>query len=224
MTGVAGRWAGGLSVAALAVVALTIAGCAVPPPPQVDAAAIPVASVPSAESAEVATDAPALSDAQTMGSAVQFSMLVPASFPDEPRGDVATSTSPARVFAHISAVSTSPASVTFDVAQYYQGDAAAVEAAKDKKPAPDDDIYERDRFVHAQTVRVAASTGVIAQNPRSFDVLYGRDGYSKLTVRSFEEFERRFSAGDQSAQLRSAGYWLVIDGDGIRSIAEQFAP
>ena len=212
-----GRLARGLAAALALTVAMALAGCAVPPP-SASSNAIPIASVPPPLGAE-GTGA---QDARILGTALQFFLLDPPTFSAEPTGDVKPG-SFTRIYAHISAVSTSPASVTLDAVQFYPpGAVAAREAAKDHQPAPEQGGYERNAYRHAQTVSVAASAGVVGQFGGENDVTYGIDGAAQFGALPFADFARRFSAGGTA--LSQAGYWIVIDQDGVQSIAMQYAP
>lgn len=163
-------------------------------------------------------------DAGIVGGALQFSMLTPTSFSAEPKGDVTTD-GVTRVYAHISSVTTAPAAVTFDVEQLYLGDSAVAQAKADHKTLDEAALYERNAYRHSQTTSVVASTGVVLQSPREgVDRAYGPDDFAQLTATTFEDFAKRFSAGEQSHALKQAGYWIVIDSDGVRNIAEQYAP
>ena len=181
-------------------------------------------SAPDAAVASVPAEATATRDANIIGGTLQLSMLVPMSFSAEPRGDIALDT-PTRVYAHVSRVSTSPAAVTFDAEQLYLGGAADEEAKRDHQAPSDSQMYQRNAYKHSQNVSVVASTGVVLQFPREdVDPAYGSDGFSQITATTFDDFANRFSAGDDSVRLRGAGYWIVLDADGVLSIAEQYAP
>ena len=185
---------------------------------------VDVRSAPSAPITVVSAETTATRDANIIGATLQLSMLVPTSFSAEPKGRLVAD-SPTRLYAHISAVSTASPSITFDVAQLYMGNSAVAEAKRDHKQVADSQVYERNAFKFAQTVSVVASTGVVLQFPREdIDPAYGPDDFAQLTATTFDDFARRFSAGEESGRLRRAGYWIVVDGEGVRSIAEQYQP
>lgn len=212
----AGRVAAGCTLAFLLSLA---GGCALPPQPTTPASA----ALATSSSAAASATGDKSRDAEAFGTALQFALLSPTSFSAEPMADVKPDGF-SRVYAHVSSVSTSPASVTFDVAQYYQGSSAAGQAARDHQPAPDNDVYERNAFLHQQKASLATSAGVVVQFPDATDVAHGYEGASRLTALPFDEFASRFASGADSARLKRAGYWIVLDEDGIQSIAEQYQP
>ena len=214
-----------VSIAAVGVVLLvaaTMGGCAVPAGPVVQTAGQhpTEASPPVLPPAETT----ATRDANALGGALQLSMLAPMSFSAEPKAKIA-SDGPVRVFAHISAVSTASSTITFDAAQLYLGESARVAAQSDHRQVDDSLYYERNAYSVDQTASVVASAGIVLQFPvDDVDAAYGPDDYAQLTATSFDDFARRFSAGEEANRLRNAGYWIVLDGQGVRSIAEQYRP
>jgi hypothetical protein len=165
----------------------------------------------------------AATDAQILGAGLQYLLLEDRSFADEPKGDIQQE-GVQRVFAFISKVTTSPVpTVTFDVAQYYQGSSATNEAARDHKPVPDSGVYTRNAYTHIQTLKLVSSAGVIGQFGVNTDALYGQEDAAQITALTFAEFAARFSKASP-AKRAELGYWLEIDDDGIHNITQQYQP
>ena len=194
---------------------LAAVGCARSAPPQASVRPKPV--VPSASFK---------SQADELAAVLQEDVLSQ-SYSWEPNGDInAKHPGPGRVYATLSAVSTSPASVVFDVGQYYLGDAAYKAAAQDRQPEPPNPNWVRNRYRHPQKMGVLAGAPVILQTAggsREGDPSFGGGQTVGLTPVTFEEFTRRFSAHPD--QYRSqAGYILTYDADGVHSIVQVYFP
>jgi hypothetical protein len=197
-----------------------LGGCAVAGPPRGRAVAAASTPAPLVDTSAAAT---ASADTRIVATALQFAWLDPPSFADEPSGDVRPD-GPGRVYAHISAVSLNPPSVTFDAEQFYpEGDAAAREAAKDKQPAPEQGGYARNRYRHEQTMRVTSEAGVVGQFGADSDMALGVEDAAQFSAISFGEFAKRFGAPGY-AGLKNEGYWIGYDADGAQSILMQYAP
>ena len=207
-----------LGAVVVAMVMMTVSGCA--------SAKQGVGTTAAARTtaAVVPAEATAARDANIIGGALQLSMLVPMSFSAEPR-ELVVADSPTRLYAHISAVSTASPSITIDAAQLYMGDSALVEAKRDHRQVDDSQAYERNAVRLQQTVGVATSSGVVLQFPREdVDSAYGPGDFAQVAATTFADFAQRFSAGEESGRLRRAGYWIVVDSEGVRSITEQYQP
>jgi hypothetical protein len=176
---------------------------------------------PTPLEAATAQAAAAKRDADAFAQAVQLPMWSDVSFGTEPQTDVWPQHQPVRLYVHISKVTTSPATVTYDAHQVFTGGAAKREAARDKQPAPASGLYERNAYPFSQTLNVADSAGVILNLPREGDVQYGFASYPQVTATSLADFAVRFSAGPESDMLKWQGYWIVFDGEGVHSIVQQ---
>lgn len=159
-------------------------------------------------------------DAKILGTALQAVLLEDRAFSDEPKGNIQPD-GVERDFAYISKVTTSPASITFDIVQYYQGDSAAKEAAKDGKPAPENDVYTRNAYKHTQTLKIAKGAGVVGQFGRSGDTLYGAEDAAQITPLTFDRFASWYHEQDPS-QRATTGYWIELDYDGVLNIVKQY--
>jgi len=197
-----------------------LSACAVPAAPRTPVT-IPAASSVVATPAESAPSRVA-EDAELLGTAIQGWLLSPPEFSAEPTGDLHPDGF-TRVYARLSAVSTSPPTVTFDVVQFYPPELAAREARKDHEPVPEEGGWERNAHRHYQTLPVAPSAAVVGQFGAANDVAYGSAGAAQFSALSFAEFAVRFRSPG-SPGLRSGGYWLMADSDGVRSIVKQYEP
>lgn len=160
-------------------------------------------------------------DAAIMGGLVQSMMLADGTFSEEPRGDLGEEGHEWLVYAAVRSVSASPAAVTIDVEQYYSGDAAHVEAAKDGVDDSALTWYERNRFIHEQTLPVAPGAGAFLQNMGIADGDYGPAWSERGAVMTFAEFARLYA---ENETVRQEGYWITVGPNGVDGIAQPFAP
>jgi hypothetical protein len=161
-------------------------------------------------------------DAKILGAALQGVLLEDRSFSDEPKGEIEPD-GVERDFVYISKVTTSPAALTFDIVQYYQGESAAKEAAKDGKTAPDNDVYTRNAYPHTQTIKIADGAGAVGQFGRPGDTIYGSEDAAQITPLTFEQFAAWYAEQDKTRRA-TTGYWLELDYDGVLSIVKQYEP
>jgi hypothetical protein len=164
----------------------------------------------------------ARTDADYMATALQLPMLGEISWATEPKGEVTGVYRPQLLYVHISDVTTSPASITFDAWQVFTGPAASEEASRDHQPIPKNGYYERNQYAFEQSMTVAPSAGAMLQFPLEGQTAYGDARYSKLTVATFDEFAVRRKTGKASHWLPWAGYWITVNDKGVQSIVQQY--
>jgi hypothetical protein len=148
----------------------------------------------------------------------------------EPRGDIGPKThGPGRFYAVVSDVATAPATITFDVEQYYWGTAATKAAARNGESPFENGDYIYNRYRHKETLPVLADAPVILQigvGDIEGDTGFGSERYNQVTSISFAEFARRFKS-DPQRYGPFAGYVLLYDpydGGRISVIAQVFFP
>jgi len=135
-----------------------------------------------------------------------------------------TTASPAladgRHYAKIKVVAVDPDSVTFDVREYFTGEAADQAAVADgvikEGESMPDDIYVRNDSKETTTLDVAPSTQV--------GVLKMNGGSTETAPMSFAEFEKKYKAAKDPGALRQHGYWITVTNGEVTAIEEQFHP
>jgi hypothetical protein len=162
----------------------------------------------------------AVRDAQLLGMLVQSELVSDASFPIEPKTDVLPAGQVIRVCAQLSKVESD--SITYDAVQYFTGPAAFREASKDGYADVSLESYDRNRYVHPQTMHIATESAVFLQN-RSIDAEgeYGPSWSSLGDLVTYAEFFSR-EKGDET-YLESL-YWITVGPEGVCGIEEIFAP
>jgi len=192
----------------------------------------PASSTPVRSARPSASDSPGVTSAQdksadALALALQ-DQLVSQNYTREPRHGFRPSYDglPEQVYARISAVSTSPDTVTFDCCQLYFGrdaDIAARRAGESEPPSP---VWACNRYRLDQTLAVHPDAAVILQTAmsgREGDLACGGRRCLNLTSVSFPEFAQRFA---EDPLLRGAdaeaygGYILTWDQDGFSSIVQ----
>jgi hypothetical protein len=159
-------------------------------------------------------------NANILGTMVQMQLSPDVSFGTEPSSDV-WAKKPMRLYVHISKLTTSPTSLTYDAMQVFTGAAAARQANRDGQKVPSNGVYERNATPYTQQLTVDSKAGVVLQNPGDKDAVYGSENYRRITVTTFKDFAAQFTSGDRSGELQWGGYWIYFDGSGVQCIIQQ---
>lgn len=149
----------------------------------------------------------------------------------EPSGDIDPLKIPVggRFLANLVDVSDSPASVTFDVVSYYNGDAALAAAKRDGSDPPVNATYQRNRHVHEQTLPVDQDCVVGFLQLLDFDaampIALGDDGNGpEMQAATWTEFVRRVRDAKAHGHSAIGPFWLSVDGKASRvtSLVQQY--
>jgi hypothetical protein len=136
----------------------------------------------------------------------------------EPPGDIDPLKTPVggRFLANLVEVSNSPASVTFDVVSYYNGDAAAAAAKRDRSDPPVNATYQRNRHAHRQTLPVSADC-VVGFLPQldvdaAMPIALGDDGDGPdMQAATWADFVRRVREAKSHGHSAIGPFWLSVD-------------
>lgn len=113
-----------------------------------------------------------------------------------------------------------PGTIVLDYAEYLTGTkaAAAAKAHGDESPPPNDYYIVNDN-AKLRTFKIAPDAEV--RLVTSADGTSDPAGYTTTVERWAGYFA---AGGDETAAIRSAGYWVVIDDGVVTAVREQFAP
>jgi hypothetical protein len=183
-----------------------------------------VATSPAADATKtVVPESPDLlqkRNANILGTMAQMQLSTDQNWGIEPSGDIWPKNKPARLYVHISKLSTAGPSLTYDAMQVYTGARAESQAKRDGQKARNG-VYERNSTAYTQELTVNPKAGVLLQNPGAKDAVYGSENYRRITVTTFKDFAEQFTTGERSGELQWGGYWIYFDGSGVQCIIQQ---
>lgn len=159
-------------------------------------------------------------NANILGTVAQMTVSTDVNWGTEPAGDLWPS-KPVRLYVHISKLTTSPPTLTYDAMQVFTGASAEGQAKRDKQKVPKGGVYERNAQPNVQELAVNPKAGVVLQNPGEKDAVYGSENYRRITVTTFKDFAEQFTTGERSGELQWGGYWIYFDGSGVQCIIQQ---
>ena len=216
----------GALVAFMALLLVTVTGCARPVPLKLITR--PSTTPTSTESAQQ-TDPLAARDSRF---AIQLAQalrddLISQSF-GEPAGGFKPSRSGIvdRFYAIVSLTTTEPARVTFDQAQIILGDEAFRAARQAGVTNLSDPKWTRNRYRRVQKLRVSPDAVVVLQSDEISQDEQTDDGPNTvggLMPMTWSEFVARFNA-DPERYGTATGYILTFDGEAVTSVVEAFSP
>lgn len=160
-------------------------------------------------------------NANILGTVAQMTVSTDVNWGTEPSGDLWPQGKPVRLYVHISKLTTSPPTLTYDAMQIFTGASAKGQAKRDKQKVPQSGVYERNAQPNVQQLNVNSKAGVVLQNPADKDAIYGSENYRRITVTTFKDFAQQFTTGERSGELQWGGYWIYFDGEGVQCIVQQ---